>query len=193
MRNKLKWIIVFFIIILIYWIYVITAPWRTMKQFVYAIEQKDATAIVALALPEEISYCGLTEQSVKNLLDATLCKWSPFKAIYVEKVPLIFRPMDIKLNRHKWLVIWGNAKTGNPIKWNKYIKNGFLFSEISIYPTNEGWRVNVTEFLICLTLFVYGKSDYLSILKSYGIKGYVSPLTEPGTFEPLTLKEGKER
>lgn len=179
------------VMVIVYWIHVTTAPWRTMKRFIRAVEQEDVTTVVALALPEEVNYCGLKEQNVKNLLDATLYKWRPFRAIHIEKVPLIFRPMDAKLNRHKWFVVWGDAKTGSPIKWNKYVETKPLFSEIAVYPTDEGWRVNVTEFLIYLTLFVYGRSDYLSILKSAGIKGYVGPLTEPGKFEPLMPMKDK--
>ena len=56
-----------------------------MRKFVRAVESEDAETIVALAHPDEIKHCGVTVESVKVILNATLGKWRPFKAVKVRR------------------------------------------------------------------------------------------------------------
>lgn len=188
-RNRLA-VAVIVVIGVGYWIYFATAPWRTMRKFVRAVESEDAETIVALAHPDEIKHCGLTVESVKAILNSTLGKWRPFKAIKAWKAGF-----DRNLGWHHWYVIWGDARTGNPIAFNKVMKafpplgiqSPQLFSDLFVCPTDKGWRVNVTVFLIDLALCVYGRPEAYFVLRSAGMKGYLTYMTEPGHFEPLPL------
>jgi len=193
-QQKLKYSVIIIIIFIwmIYYIYVITAPWRTMRKFIYFVENEDIEKIVSLATYEERKYCGITEQSVRIILENTLGRWRPFKAVRIGKVPWGHVPIYKDLGWHRWFVIWGDAVSGKPIPhisgrgYPAYgISSPQLFTEITVRPTDEGWRVIVTEFLIQLTYGVYGRSKYLSVLHSAGIKGEVNVLTKPGEFKPL--------
>ena len=194
-RRRIIWIVVIIIIsvgIILYYIYMLTAPWRTMRKFVHAIEKEDIAIIVSLAVPEERKYCGVTENSVRMILEATLGKWRPFKAVKIQKVPWRHVPIYKEIGWHRWFIIWGDAVTRKPIPFYStgrgYLAYGIstpqLFTEVTVRPTDEGWRVVVTEFLIQLTYGVYG-SKYLYILHKAGIKGTVDVLTKPNEFKPL--------
>lgn len=195
MNRKVKWCIVIIVIFIgvIYYVHLLTAPWRTMRKFLNAVEREDAAKIVSLAVPEERKLCGVTEKSVKKILDATLGKWRPFKAVRVGKVPWKSVPIFKELGWHRWFVIWGDAVSGKPIPFHSSVR-GYppygiyspqLFTEITVRPTDEGWKVLVTEFLIQLTFGVYGAPKYLSVLHHAGVRGEVNVLTKPGEFRPL--------
>lgn len=192
-RWRIMWIVVTIIVsVIIYYIHILTAPWRIMRKFVHAIEKEDITTIVSLAVPEERKYCGVTEKSVHMILETTLGKWRPFRAVKIQKVPWRHVPIYRELGWHRWFVIWGDAVTGKPIPFHSTgrgypaygISTPQLFTEITVRPTNEGWRVVVTEFLIQLTYGVYG-IEYLYILHKAGIKGKIDILTKPNEFKPL--------
>ncbi|MCS7187145.1 MAG: hypothetical protein RMK89_09365 [Armatimonadota bacterium] len=178
---------------IVYYIHLITLPYQTLKNFITAVENENVKDIVYLAVAEERKFCGVTEQSVKAILDATLGRWRPFKAVRIEKVPWERVPVYKELGWHRWLVVWGDAVSGKPIPFHSSgrgypaygITSPQLFTEIDVRPTDEGWRVLVTGFLIQLTYGVYGLSEYLSILHRSGIKGEVNVLTKPGEFRPL--------
>ncbi|MFA0761589.1 MAG: hypothetical protein HZLCBSQH_001698 [Candidatus Fervidibacterota bacterium] len=196
------WLIMAIIVLIagIYYFWVITAPWRIMRKFVYAVEKEDITTIVALAVPEERKYCGVTEQSVKTILSVTLGKWRPFKAVRIGKVSWEVVPLYKELGWHRWFVVWGEAVTGKPIPFHStgrgYPPYGIhmpqLFTEVTVCPTDEGYRVVVTEFLIQLSYGVHG-SKYLALLHHAGIKGQVTALTKPGEFEPFVYPKTKMR
>jgi hypothetical protein len=126
------------------------------------------------------------------ILETTLGKWRPFRAVKIQKVPWRHVPVYRELGWHRWFVIWGDAVTGKPIPFHSTgrgypaygISTPQLFTEITVRPTNEGWRVVVTECLIQLTYGVYG-IEYLYILHKAGIKGKVDILTKPNEFKPL--------
>jgi len=192
-RCRIMGIVVTIIVsVIIYYIYILTAPWRTMRKFVHAIEKEDIATIVSLAVPEERKYCGVTEKSVRMILETTLGKWRPFKAVKIQRVPWGYVPIYKELGWHRWFVIWGDAVTGKPIPFHSTgrgypaygISTPQLFTEVTVKPTGEGWRVVVTEFLIQLTYGVYGLK-YLYILHKAGIKGEVDVLTKPNEFKPL--------
>jgi hypothetical protein len=198
MGRRIGWLSLTVVVIAIgigYWIYSATAPWRTMRKFVRAVESEDAETIVALAHPDEIKHCGLTVESVKAILNATLGKWRPFKAVRIVKDGFF----DADLGWHQWYVVWGDAQTNKPIAFNKVVKafpllgiqSPQLFSELYVCPTDKGWRVNVTAFLINLVLCVYGRPNAYSVLYSAGIRGYITYMTEPGQFEPLPTPASK--
>lgn len=170
------------------------APWLTIKRFIHAVESENITKIVSFAVIEERKYCGVNEQSVKKILASTLGKWRPFKAIRVEKVPWGHIPIYKELGWHRWFVVWGDAVSGKPFPHSSGhdypaygITSSQLFTEVTVLPTDEGWKVFVTEFLIQLTYGVYGPK-YLSMLHNAGIKGEVNvitKLTKPGGFMAL--------
>lgn len=161
-----------------------------------AVESEDVVQIIALAFPEEVKYCGVTDESVKMLLNATLGKWRPYKAVKIGKVGV-----DSDLGWHHWYVIWGDARTGEPIATNKAfdsfppfgIQSPQLFTDIFVASRRSGWHVNVTTFLIDLAVVVHGRPNCYSILHSAGIKGYVTFMTEPGQFELLFKPPISER
>lgn len=194
MNRKVKWCILTGVIFIGvgYYIYIVMAPWLTMKRFIRAVENEDVARIVSFAVAEERKYCGVTEQSVKAILDATLGKWRPFKAVKIGKVPWGHVPLYKELGWHRWFVIWGDAVSGKPIPFHSSgrgypaygISSPQLFTEVSVCPTDEGWKVTVTGFLIQLAYGVYGPK-YLSVLHNAGIKGEVDILTKPGSFKPL--------
>lgn len=130
-----------------------TAPYRVMKNFVAAVERRDAKTILALSHPLERERANLTEAGI-GIAIRTVFPIPVRKS--GEAVPAGGRPGGWRGDADRtspdegtlcqWNVGWSDHRSGQPLLSGWTQGPSHLSSPIILKPSDRGWRVLVGEF-----------------------------------------------
>jgi hypothetical protein len=170
-------LMLFFVLYFIFWVR--DTPYRLVRTFIYAIENRNILKIHELTIPQERNELGVTPEAIKIILQNTLWRYEDIRGV-IENIHL-YNYWGIALGR------WCDSKTGRPIPANfgppdRPKEMDLAISFVRLTP--EGWRISTARFLAGRCFQTFGN---LELCRRVGIKGQVDVMT--GHIIPLDKLE----